>query len=152
VKLAIVGSGLLARSLTASEIIRKSLSQFRPERVLLFPGHDSFNAIVRAQAATLGLAVEEMNPPRPFWVGACPQSVRKRLARGFYARAIAKDADLVLAINAEGRPGASYSQLVEAAKESVVVNLRLDPDRLGQEVVVSGDGNERVESAERRLL
>jgi hypothetical protein len=124
VKLAIVGSGLLARSLTASEIIRKSLNQFRPEKVLLFPGHDSFNASVRAQAATLGLVVEEMNPPRPFWVGACPQSVRKRLARGLYARAIARDADLVLAINAEGRSGTSYSQLLSEAKELVVVNLR----------------------------
>jgi hypothetical protein len=123
-KLAIVGSGLLVGSKTAREIIRKTLSQFQPEKTLLFPGHESFNSLVRAQAASLGLVVEEMQPPRPFWIGACPQSARKRLARGLYARAIAKDVDLVLAINAEGRSGASYSQLVEAAKESVVVNLR----------------------------
>lgn len=151
-KIAIVGSGLLAGSQPVQTIIRKSLSQFKPEAVLLLPGHSAFNGIVRALAASLGLAVEEMQPPRPFWIGACLQSVRKRLARGVYAKAIAKDADLVLVFTVEGHPGTSYSQILEDAKEAVVVNLRLDPDRLGQEVVVSGDGNERVESAERRLL
>lgn len=123
-KIAIVGSGRLAGSKAAREIIRKTLSQFRPSAVLLFPGHDSFNALVRAQAASLGLVVEAMQPPRPFWVGACLPSIRKRLARGLYARAIAKDVDLVLAINAEGHGGASYSQLLEAVEEAVVVTLR----------------------------
>ena len=130
VRIAIVGSGLLSGSTLARETIYKSLQQFMPEQVLLFPGHTSFNEMVKAQAARLSLSVEHLQPPPPFWVGACSQSVRKGLARGVYARDIAKRVDLVLAFKAEGRSGASFAQLVKEAKEAVVLTIRPSSEEL----------------------
>lgn len=124
VKIAVVGSGRLTGSNLVREVIYKSLRQFMPELVMLFPGHESFNRMVKEQAARLSLSVEHLRPPPPFWVGACLQSVRKGLARGVYAKAMAQDADIVLAFKMEGRPGSTFAQLIEAAKESVVLTIR----------------------------
>lgn len=124
-KIAIVGSGLLAESETVSRLIDKSLAEFAPEVVLLYPGHDRFNALVRARAALQSLAVREMQPPRAYWVGKVAQSVRKRLHRGVYARALTQEADLIFGFKAEGHPGVAFSQLLESATEGIVVTIRL---------------------------
>ena len=124
-KIAIVGSGRLADSKFVAHHIYKSLIRFQPTAIILLPGHDRFNALVREQALRLSLPVEQMQPPRPFLLGKCLQSVRKRWARGIYAQAIAKEADLVLAYKAGGAPGITFSQLLDAAKEPFVVTVNV---------------------------
>jgi hypothetical protein len=135
VKLAIVGSGLLAESSTVTRLIDKSLAEFEPEVVLLYPGHDRFNTLVRARAALQSLAVREMQPPRAFWVGKVLQSVRKRLHRGVYARTLAREADLVLGFKAEGRAGVAFSQLLDEASEGIVVTIRQSDEILDKQRV-----------------
>lgn len=124
-KLAVVGSGRLADSKFVERHIYKSLMRFQPTVVILLPGHDRFNALVREQARRLSLPVEQMQPPRPFLMGKCLQSVRKRWVRGIYAKAIAQEADLVLAYKAGGAPGVTFSQLLETAKEPFVVTVNV---------------------------
>lgn len=129
-KVALVGSGPLAGSKLVADLIYKSLRRFMPSAVLLLPGHISFNALARAQAARLRLAVEEMQPPRPTWIGQCLQSVRKRMVRGCYAKAVARDVDLVIAFKREGLPGATFDQLVNEAEEAVVFTIRPSGEEL----------------------
>lgn len=120
-KLAIVGCGHLADHPQVREVIRNTLV-LREPTILLFPGHARFNAAVRAQAAPLGLPVEEMAPPRPTWVGKAPQSIRKRLARGVWGKYLAGRCDLVLAFKGRGS-GRTFQPLLDHALEAVIVRI-----------------------------
>lgn len=129
-KIAVAGSGRLAGSKLVADLIFKSLRRLQPEAVVVLPGHIAFNALVRVQAARLSLPVEQIQPPRPFWVGPCLQSYRKRLVRGFYAKAVSGDVEVALVFKRQASPGTSFEQLVDQASEAVVFTLKPSGEEL----------------------
>lgn len=129
-RLALAGSGPLADSQLVRQLVRLSIESLKPKTIVVLPGHKRFNALVRSIAEGVGLPVEEMQPPRPTWVSEGLQSLRKRIVRGFYAKQVAKNVDMVFAFKQEGRSGACISQLLEEAPEAVVCTVRADGNSL----------------------
>ena len=92
--IAIVGNTQTVHTREFKTHIHEFMKKHPVHRVFLFRGHKTFNSIVEQIVAPI--PVERLFPPRPFWVGKCPLSYRKHIARSVCAQYIAQKVDTVL--------------------------------------------------------
>jgi len=107
--IAIVGNTQIAHTPEIKTHIHEFLQKHPVRRVFLFRGHKTFNTVVKQLVAPV--PVEQLFPPRPFWIGKCPISYRKHIARSVCAQYIAQKVDTILVFIAPKASTISFAAL-----------------------------------------
>lgn len=126
-RLGIIGSAPLLRHPKARHILLTVLKIRRPSGIWLIQT-PQFNAEVKQVAESLNIPVHEMPPQRPFWIGECPQSYRKRCFRQVQGDFLLANTDEVLVVMS-GERAPSIRDVVQRVERfgGIVRDLDFDP-------------------------
>lgn len=117
-KIAFVGSSDIIDNPSIRSLLEAEFERLTPSLVILVP-NQKFNMFIRSLAEKRGIPVDEMNPPKPTWLGHGKFSARKGKCRSLYGYYISRRAEKIVCFGKMGAVGASYRPIVEYARGSI---------------------------------
>jgi hypothetical protein len=119
-KVAFIGSSKLVDNCEACSRIEEEFLKAAPDLVVLVP-NALFNAFIRSLADKYSIPVDEMDPPKPTWLGRTTISEGKMRCRSLYGYYVVTRANKLICFGAKSAPGTAYRPIVEYARGQIPI-------------------------------